>query len=86
MTESPIKWPSRDYNLNYLNSSRSDAVEKDVMKHKKTTNNCLMDSGNTYNKSPLLSDCFLLRFVFINSALLHLLKSWKGSQKWNIQF
>ena len=34
-----------------------------------------MDSGNTYDKIPLLSNCSLLKFFFMNSALLHLFKS-----------
>ena len=34
-----------------------------------------MDSGNTYNKSSLLSYCFLRKFCFMNSALLHQLKT-----------
>ena len=46
---------------------------QDQMQQKDTKwskNNCLMGSGNTYNKSPLLNNCLLLKFFFRNSALL----------------
>ena len=41
-------------------------------KRNEAKNDCLMDYGNIYNKSPPLSDCFVLKFLFMNSALLHL--------------
>ena len=44
-------------------------------KRNEAKNNCLMNSGNTYNKSPLFSNCILLKFFFMNSALLHLSRS-----------
>ena len=35
-------------------------------KRNEAKNNCLMDSGKTYNRSPPLNNCFLLKFFFMN--------------------
>ena len=35
-------------------------------------NNCLIDSGSTYNKSPLSSNYFVLKFFFMNSELFYI--------------
>ena len=56
-----LNGPLRNYKLIYPNGSESDAVERNEMKKKKT--NLLMDRGNTYNKNPLLSDPFVLKFL-----------------------
>ena len=52
-----VNGPLRNYKLNYLNSSRSDATERNEMKRK---SNCLMDYGDTNNKSLLL-----IKFLFL---------------------
>ena len=76
MTESPVKWSFEELQLNYLNSSRSDAALKRTHENEmKQNTTVLMDSGITYYKSPLLSHCFLLKFFFMNSTLLRLFES-----------
>ena len=65
MAESPIKWSFAELQIDYLNSSRSDAVERHEMKKEKKQNNCLRDSGNTGDKNHLLSNRFFLKFFFI---------------------
>ena len=56
MTESPIKWPLEELQIN-LNASRSNAVEREKIKQNTAS---LKDSENTY-ATPLLSSCFLLQ-------------------------
>ena len=62
----------KNYKSNYLNyDSRSDTIEKNSQNEIKQNRTVLVDSGHTYNKSPVLSNCFLLEFFFINSAYPH---------------
>ena len=72
MTESPIKWSFEELQIKLPERLKIRCSRK---KRNEAKNNCLMDSGNTYNKSPLFNNCFLLKFFFMNSALLLLLKS-----------
>ena len=68
MTESPIKWSFEEL-LIQIKLPQQLTTRCSRKKRNEAKNNCLMDSGNTYNKIPLLSDCFLLNFY------MHLLKS-----------
>ena len=72
MSESPIKWSFDELQIKLPEQLTIRCSRK---KRNEAKDNCLMDSGNTYNKSPLLSNCFLLKFFFMNSALLQLLKN-----------
>ena len=72
MPESPIKWSLEELQIKL---PKQLTIRCSSKKRNEAKNNCLIDSRNTYNKSPLLSNCFLLKFFFLNSALLYLLNS-----------
>ena len=67
MTESPIKWSFEELQIKL---PKQLTIRCNRKKRNETKNNCLLDSGNTYEKSPLFSNCFLLKFFFMISALL----------------
>ena len=85
MTESPIKCSLEELQIK---SPKRLKMRCSGKKYNEAKSNYLimMDSGNTYDRSSLLSNCFLLKFFFMNSALLHLLKGNKTECKTNFTF
>ena len=61
MTVSPIKWSFEELQIKL---PKQLMIRRSRKKQNEGKNNCLMDFGNTYNKSPLLSYCFLLKFFY----------------------
>ena len=72
MTESPSKWSFEELQIKLHKRLTIRYSKKNETKQNTAA---LMDSGNAYNKSPLLNNYFLLKFFLMSSALLHLFKS-----------
>ena len=68
MTEFPIKWSFEELQIKLPEQL---IIKRSRKKRNEAKNNCLMDSGNTYNKTPLLSNCFLLK-ILIRTQLFHI--------------
>ena len=58
MTESPIKWSFEELQIKL---PKQLTIRCSGKKRNEAKNNCLMDSGNTYNKNILLSNYFFLK-------------------------
>ena len=58
MTEFPIKWSCEDLRIKL---PKRLTIRWSRKKRNEAENNCFMDSGNTYNKSPLLSKAQFIR-------------------------